>query len=260
LPTYEAKELALAQIKADRLGGYDHSIISTGNEINEYFKVLKMAMSFVYPDLAMKTEHIGHGMVRLATGKMSSRTGAVIPATDFIDEIAQTAHNKIIQTGFTVASPDLAEAIAIGAIKYAILRGSILQDSTFDKEKALSFEGDSGPYLQYTHARICSVLDKVKDGNIENRNIVTPEEPYLVEKFLYRFPSIVEEAWNDRAPHKVVGYLTELAGIFNSFYAQEKINDAEDEFAPYKAVVADAVRLTLKNGLWVLGIKTPERM
>ncbi|MEZ4195011.1 MAG: arginine--tRNA ligase [Candidatus Paceibacterota bacterium] len=94
LPTYEAKELALAKLKEDRLGTYDLSVISTASEVNEYFKVLLKALSFIYPELSAKTEHIGHGMVRLTTGKMSSRTGDVIPALDFIDEVAESATKK----------------------------------------------------------------------------------------------------------------------------------------------------------------------
>ena len=260
LPTYEAKELALAKMKQDALGVYDHSIISTSNEITEYFKVLLKAMSLIYPELASKTEHIGHGTVRLATGKMSSRTGDVIPAVDFIDEIAQAARVKMEASG--VANPDqtLARDIAIGAIKYATLRSNILQDSVFDKEKALSFEGDSGPYLQYTHARISSVLQKADDVGVEASIKHVPDIPYQVEKLLYRFPEVVKEAMSGRGPHKVVGFLTELASSFNSFYSQEKIADASDEFAPYKVAVAKAVQQTLKNGLWVLGIKAPDKM
>lgn len=260
LPTYEAKELALAKLKHDRLGGYDHSVISTANEISEYFKVLKTAMGFVYPELAAKTEHIGHGMVKLATGKMSSRTGDVISAVDFIADVAASAHDKIIETGMTAASPELSNDIAIAAVKYATLRGSILQDSVFDKERALSFEGDSGPYLQYTHARICSVLDKARVAGIIPALTPAPPEPYLIEKMLYRFEEVVLAALDDRAPHKVVGYLTELAGAFNTFYAHEKIADASDEFAPYKCLLAQSVATTLKNGLWVLGIKAPDRL
>ncbi len=260
LPTYEAKELALAKIKEERLGGYDHSVISTANEINEYFKVLKMAMGFIYPELSAKTEHIGHGMVKLTTGKMSSRTGDVISAVDFIADVAQSANDKIIETGMTTASPELANDIAIAAIKYATLRGSILQDSVFDKERALSFEGDSGPYLQYTFARICSVLDKAKAAGVVPSLASAPAEPYLIEKILYRFEEVVQTALDERAPHKVVGYLTELAGAFNTFYAHEKIADATDEYAPYKTALAQAVAQTLKNGLWTLAIKAPERL
>lgn len=260
LPTYEAKELALAKMKEDSVGVYDHSIISTANEIVEYFKVLKKAMSFVYPDLAEKTEHIGHGMVRLTSGKMSSRTGDVISALSFIEEIAGLAQAKIVQAGVVVANKSLATDIAIGAIKYATLRGNISQDTIFDTEKALSFEGDSGPYLQYTHARICSVLEKAKEAGIVGNIEKVGEVPYEVEKVLYRFEEVIKTAFEERAPHKVVTYLTQLAGMFNTFYAHEKIADVSDEYAPYKVAIAQAVGQTLKNGLWVLGIKAPTSM
>ncbi|MEN9920601.1 MAG: hypothetical protein RL538_494 [Candidatus Parcubacteria bacterium] len=259
LPTYEAKELALAKLKEERFSGYDHSVISTANEINEYFKVLLSAMGEVYPELAKKTEHIGHGMVRLATGKMSSRTGDVIAAIDFVDEVSEAALTKMKESS-GLEYKALAQDIAIAAIKYATLRGNILQDSIFDKEKALSFEGDSGPYLQYTHARICSVLEKAAAAGVEGSTQHPPQTSYEVEKLVTRFPSVIASALADRAPHKVTGYLTELAGAFNSFYAHEKIADASDEYAPYKSTIADAVRITLENGLWVLGIKAPKRM
>ncbi len=258
LPTYEAKELALAKMKEDRLGVYDLSIISTANEVTEYFKVLKKAMSFVYPELEKKTEHIGHGTVRLTSGKMSSRTGDIIPALDFIDEIAAVAHERLEASNED--NPTLAVDIAIGAIKYATLKGNILQDTIFDKEKALSFEGASGPYLQYTHARIHSVLRKAAAAGIVFASTNAPEESYEIEKILYRFEEVVQEAVIERAPHKVATFLIELAGLYNSFYAQEKIADPTDECAPYKAALSQAVAQTLKNGLWVLGIKAPERM
>ncbi len=260
LPTYEAKELALAKLKEDRLGHYDWSVISTANEVSEYFKVLKKAMSFVYPELAQKTEHIGHGMVRLATGKMSSRTGDVISAIDFVDEVADAAAAKMDAGGKAAPSNELARDIAIAAIKYATLRGSIHQDSVFDKEQALSFEGDSGPYLQYTHARICSVVEKAGGAGIAARTERIPEIPYEIEKYLYQVEEVVRIALHERAPHKVTTYLTELAGAFNAFYAHEKIADVADVYAPYKLALAQAVRITLKNGLWALGIKAPERM
>ncbi|OIP77277.1 MAG: arginine--tRNA ligase [Parcubacteria group bacterium CG2_30_44_11] len=260
LPTYEAKELALAKLKDERLCGYDHSVISTAKEINEYFKVLKQAMSFVYPSLAAKTEHIGHGMVRLANGKMSSRTGNVIAATEFIADVADTARERIAAAGVADVSDELANDIAVGAIKYATLKGSILQDSVFDKDKALSFEGDSGPYLQYTYARILSVLEKANGNGVVPNIVSVPLVPYELERMLYRFPEVIEVAYHERAPHKVVTFLTELASVFNGFYATEKIANANDVYASYKAAVAKAVAITLKNGLWVLGIKAPEKM
>jgi arginyl-tRNA synthetase len=261
LPTYEAKELALAKMKEDKLGAYDLSIISTANEITEYFKVLKKAMSFVYPELEKKTEHIGHGTVRLTTGKMSSRTGDVVSAIDFVDDIAQAAKERMQES-----SPELAEdthltqSIALGAIKYATLKGNILQDTVFDKDQALSFEGASGPYLQYTHTRIHSVVAKAANVGVLADSKLAPDIPYEVEKLLYRFTEVTIQAVQERAPHKVTTYLTELAASFNSFYAHEKIADASDELAPYKAAIAAAVGQTLKNGLWLLAIEAPEAM
>lgn len=261
LPTYEAKELALAKLKADYTP-YHHSVISTAKEINEYFKVLLKAMSFVYPELAEKTEHIGHGMVRLSTGKMSSRTGDVIAAVDFIEEITAAAAAKMRESGVAGDNLELARDIAIGAIKYTTLKGSIYQDTVFNKEQALSFEGASGPYLQYTHARITSVLEKAKAAGINpelnSKNI--PVLPYEVEKFVYRFPEVIEEAFETREPHRIATYLIELASVFNSFYANERIADSSDQYASYKALLASAVQQTIKNGLWLLAIKAPERM
>lgn len=260
LPTYEAKELALPQLKEDRLGHYDHSVIVTANEVTEYFKVLLTALKQLYPALAAKTEHVGHGMVRLASGKMSSRTGDVISALELIEDVSKAARERMAATTTTSEDDTLANDIAIAAIKYDTLRSSISQDSIFDKERALSFEGDSGPYLQYTHARICSVLEKAKSAGVLDQDAVMPAVPYEVERLLYRFPEVIEMALAERAPHHVTGFLTELASAFNTFYAKEPIADPTDPHAAYKAAVADAVRHTLKNGLWVLGIKAPERM
>lgn len=261
LPTYEAKELALAKLKDDFVH-YDHSVVSTAKEINEYFKVLLKAMSFVYPELAAKTEHVGHGMVRLETGKMSSRTGDVISAIDFIEEITDAATAKIEESGRGVADETLARDIAIGAIKYATLKGSIYQDSIFNKEQALSFEGASGPYLQYTHARIASVLEKAAMAGVTPKldEAALSEGAYDVEKLLYRFPEVVLDAFGEREPHRVATFLIDLAAAFNTFYGQERIADSADPRAPYKTLIAVAVKQTLKNGLWLLAIKAPEKM
>jgi len=259
LPTYEAKELALAKMKENSVGTYDHSVISTANEINEYFKVLLCALDKVYPELAEKTEHIGHGTVRLATGKMSSRTGEVIRALDFINDIKAAALEKMVGSA-TEGNEQVATQVALAAIKYATLKGSILQDSVFDIEAALSFEGDSGPYLQYTNARINSVLEKAAAAGVQPATEHVPVAPYAVERLLYRYPEVTAAALAERAPHLVARYLTDLAGAFNTFYAQEKIADTADAYAPYKAALALAVGQTLQNGLWVLGIEAPERM
>jgi arginyl-tRNA synthetase len=126
--------------------------------------------------------------------------------------------------------------------------------------KTLGIEGDSGPYLQYTHARINSVLEKAEAAGVKSSTELPPPTAYAVEKYIYQFPEVIATALKERAPHKVAGYLIELAGAFNSFYAQEKIADGSDEYAPYKAALAEVVALTLKNGLWTLSIKAPKRL
>ena len=178
---------------------------------------------------------------------------------DFIEEVAEAVREKM-RDNSSSSQESLANDIAIAAIKYSTLKGSIHQNSVFDKDKALSFEGDSGPYLQYTNARINSVLEKASAAGVEVSTKLPPPTPYAIEKLIYQFPEVIAVALEERAPHKVTGYLTELAGAFNSLYALEKIADASDEFAPYKAAVTKTVGLTLKQGLWTLGIKAPERM
>ena len=191
---------------------------------------------------------------------MASRTGDVIAAIDFIDEITNATEDKMKASGVVAEDKELARDIAIGAIKYTTLKGSIYQDTIFNKEQALSFEGASGPYLQYTHARLTSVLQKASDVGVSPNLSVTPESAYEVEKLLYRFPEVIRSAFETREPHHVATFLIELAGSFNTFYGNERIADNTDKFAPYKAALSLAVKQTLKNGLWVLGIKAPQRM
>jgi arginyl-tRNA synthetase len=262
IPTYEAKELALAKLKYDRFP-YDTSVVITGNEINEYFKVVHTAMSLVYPELAEKTKHVSHGMLRLPSGKMSSRTGSVVTAEWLVHETKKKMMEKMRESD--VPNKDIiAEQVAIAAIKYSILKQAPGKDIIFDFEKSLSFEGDSGPYLQYTAVRARSVLEKARTEGIatwEPRSQVgVPEGVTETERLLYRFPEVVLAAREEYAPQQVVHYLTALAGSFNTFYAQEKIADAADPRSPYKLALTEAVATVLKNGLWLLGIVVPEKM
>ncbi len=260
LPTYEAKDLGNFTLKQNQYPNWTQSLVVTGNEQREYFKVLFASIKelFTLAD-TQKLEHVPTGFLTLTTGKMSSRKGNVFTGTASLAEIRESAREKAEHTR-TDNLEEMIDMVAVGALKYQILRQSPGSDIVYDKEKSLSFEGDSGPYLQYTHARIGSVLEKAKQVGLELNTNSYPDMPYEIEKIIYRFEEVVAEALNERAPHKVVGYLTELAGEFNSFYAKEKIADKDDINATYKMAIAEAVKITLKNGLWVLGIKAPERM
>jgi arginyl-tRNA synthetase len=177
-----------------------------------------------------------------------------------LTRLLDTAAAKMDEGGKIAPSDELARDIAVGAIKYATLRGSILQDSVLIKNKHVSFEGDSGPYLMYAHARIASILNKAKEAGMTPSTSVLADVPYELEKVVYQFPEVVRKAQNERAPHLLVTYLTALASAFNAFYAHEQIVDAKDANAPFKLALASAVGTTLRNGLHILGMSAPERM
>jgi len=242
LPTYEAKDLGLAQLKHDKYN-YTRSVIVTGNEQKEYFRVLMAALKLVFPELYKKTKHLSHGMLRLPTGKMSSRTGDVITAEELIEEVKGRTQGR--------------EDVAIGAIKYMILRQAIGSDIVFDFEKSVSTQGDSGVYLQYAHARACSILERA--GSVGQYSESVTRETHEIEKLLYRFPEVVERAMQEYAPNHIVTYLTELAGAFNNFYAHEQVLGDSPE-APYRLMIVEAFRNVMKNGLDILGIPAPDRI
>jgi len=241
IPTYEAKDLGNAKNKFDKYP-YDLSVVVTANEIKDYFQVVIEAMKQVLPELAQKTKHITHGMLKLPSGKMSSRTGTIISAEELIEDVKKKVKDD--------------ERVAVGAIKYMILRQAIGGDIVFDIEKSVSTEGDSGVYLQYAYARTNSLLEKAgKEGDPN----APREKVHEVERMLYRLPEVVERAGKEYAPHYIVTYLTELAGSFNNFYANEEVIGESPE-SPYRLAIVKAFNIAMKNGLTILGIPTPEKM
>lgn len=260
LPTYEAKDLGNFSLKQQKYPNWSSSIVVTGSEQTEYFKVVIAAIRKVF-GIAQEKElvHIPTGFLTLTTGKMSSRKGNVLTGESVLQELQEESFKKA-STSRAEDVHVLGEEVAVAALKYQILKHGIGTNIVFDKERALSFEGDSGPYLQYTQARIGSVLEKAQSLGVESSIQSVSEAAYDIEKVLYRFEEVVREAAEECEPQKVVTYLTALAGMFNAFYAQEKIADQSDASASYKVAIAEAVRHTLRNGLWVLGIKAPQKM
>src|SRR3989344_652769 len=248
-PTYEAKDIGLAFLKEDRWPS-DQVIIVTGNEQTGRFKTILAALAELAPLLAKKTKHIATGFLKLVSGKMSSREGNVITASDFIRNVIEDAGEKN-------EDPLIAEQVAIGAIKYMILRQAPGSDITFDEEKSLSLEGDSGPYLQYALVRAKSVLARTENSEQKTESS-SPNEPNKLERLIIHFHEVTTRAARELAPNLLVNYLTELAGEWNSFYAQERIIGGEDE--AHKLLIARAFVSTMSNGLALLGIPVPERM
>ena len=270
LPMYEAKELGLSKIKYDSYP-YDTSIIITANEISEYFRVLLKAMTLVFPELAQKTKHLSHGVIKLPEGKMSSRTGNIISAESLINQVKEkilTKMNSRFESERSeegkyeaIATTEIAEIIAVGAIKYSILRQAIGGDIIFDFDKSISFEGDSGPYLQYSAVRAKSILRKVESEKSKVESGI-PEnwKTTNIERMIERFPSVVERAGSEYAPNYIATYLIELSSEFNSFYASHKIIDTEDPTSPYRLLITQAFYNVMISGLDLLGIKVPEKM
>jgi len=260
LPTYETKELGLIEKKFKKIHP-DLSITVTANEQDEYFKVVLKAIEIIFPEIRKKTEHISHGMMRFASGKMSSRAGNIITGESLITDMEKMVEAKIAERGFSEnEAKSIAETVAVAAIKYSILRQAISSDIIFDADRSISFEGDSGPYLEYSAVRAHSVIEKAKKEGLKP-SVKNPDEAATTfERKLARFPEIAARATESRAPHQVATYLTDLASEFNSYYATTKIADSENPYSSFRIALTDAFAIVMKNGLHLLGIEVPEKM
>ncbi len=256
LPTYEAKELGLAKLKAEKYP-FDLTLTITANEQLEYFKVVMKAMELALPTLRGKLAFKTNGVLRFAEGKMSSRLGNIITGEALIGDLKEKARERAAQSRADDAEK-LAGQVAVAAIKYQILKQGFGKDIIFDRERALSLEGDSGPYLQYAHARAHAVVEKAREQNVVAIADMNAE-PSDLSRLLHRFPEVVARAAQELEPHLLTNYLLEFASTFNRWYANEQILDGSTT-AHHKVALTDAVRATLKNGLWLLGIPAPERM
>ncbi len=246
-PTYEAKDVGLAFLKEERMGPLDASYISTAAEQKGHFAVFLAALADIDPSLAAKTAHVPHGFLRLTTGKMSSREGNVITGAGLLEDITAKALERN-------DDPLIAQKVAVAAIKYMVLRQAAGGDIIFDPEKSLSLDGDSGPYLQYALVRAKSVIAQAEGG----KEFLVPDAAFDIERLLIRFPEVTRRAEAELAPHKVAQYLTQLAGEWNSFYANNRIIGSEHE--AYLLSLARAFVATMENGLALLAIPVPERM
>jgi arginyl-tRNA synthetase len=253
-PTYEAKDIGLLWMKFER-NNPDISILVTDNHQASTFEVVLKSSEHINPVWSEKTIHKTHGRMSFKGKKMSSRLGGVPTAVEVLDtvleEVAERSKEGIGD----------ADAVAIGALKFTILKTMAGKDINFDPETSLSFEGDSGPYLQYTNARINSILEKAKAVDLTpNAEKGSDELPTEVEKLVFRFPEIVELSITEWAPHHITTYLLQLARAFNSWYGNTKLVDAENPNTKYNLAIAKSIGIVIQNGLQLLGIKSPERM
>lgn len=245
LPTYEAKDLGLALNKWKDYQ-FDKNIIITGNDIIEYMKVVQKAVSHFHPEISERTTHLTHGIVKLSGGvKMSSRKGNILRADDIL-ESAKDAYFKSTNTDNWSA--------VLAAVKYAFLKQRIGGDIIYNPEESVSITGNSGPYLQYAHARARSIISKSEQSTSYRGH----DSEVVILKKLAEYSSVMKKAAEEMMPHHIANYLFELAQVFNSFYEKERVIGSEREAERVRLVSAYAQ--VLKNGLAILGISAPEKM
>lgn len=244
LPTYEAKDVGLIMAKW-RDYAFDQSIIITGNDIIEYMKVVLKSIEQFQPELPPRTTHLTHGMVKLEGGvKMSSRKGNVLYGADVLREAE-------------AAVAEGAKATAYAAVKYAFLKQRIGGDIIFNPKESVALEGNSGPYLQYAHARARSILAKVTRGGEVELLDLQPLERSLARK-ISEYPEAVAKAVAELMPHHVCTYLYELAQTFNRFYEHSRV--VGDEREALRAQLVAFYADVLKDGLELLGLGAPEHL
>ncbi len=243
LPTYEAKDVGLIMAKWQDYH-FDLSFIITGNDIIEYMKVVLKSIEQFMPDLPPRTRHLTHGMIKLEGGvKMSSRKGNVLYAND------------ILRAAETAAKGDKRTAYA--AVKYALLKQRIGGDIVYNPTESVALEGNSGPYLQYAHARARSILAKAEQSDIGDFVDFQPAERSLARK-ITEYPEALQKAVAELMPHHICTYLYELAQTFNRFYEQSRV--VGDERQALRLQLVRSYADVLKDGLDMLHIPAPNRL
>jgi arginine--tRNA ligase len=249
LPTYETKDIGVIWLEKQDYN-FDHRILITGNDQKEYMRVVYAAADVFNPGIGAMMTHLTNGTVRFADGKkMSSRLGNVTRAIDVLDIVKQRVGNITDQ-------PALQDDIALGAIKYAFAKYRLGGDIAFDVEETVSLQGNSGPYIQYAHARACSILAKAGTTG-EINQACDASERQLLQK-LSEFPEVVEKAAREYLVHGICNYLYELAQEFNRFYEHNRVID--DPRQAIRLALITRYRDTLASGLRILGIIAPEKM
>jgi arginyl-tRNA synthetase len=249
LPTYETKDLGLVELKHQDFPDADRSIVITASEQAEYFKVMLAALARIKPELAQRTKHLSHGFLSLSTGKMSSRTGKVYSAVELINDVKENTLKLY---------PDAKGSTQLAAIKYGLLKQRLGSDIVFDVEESVSIEGNSGPYLQYAHARACSILAKAGQAAAPAAGTELDNNERSLARKVSEFPEVVAKAVNELMPHHICTYLYELAQVFNAFYETSRI--IGDERETIRLGQTKDYQQVLQKGLGLLNITAPEKM
>ncbi len=264
---YITQDLGTAQLKYDDYK-MDKSIYVVGNEQDYHFKVLFLILQKLGKTWAKGLFHLSYGMVDLPSGKMKSREGTVVDADELMDDMVQTARERTEELGkvdgFSAAEKaDLYDMIGLGALKFFLLKVEPKKRLLFDPNESIDFQGHTGPFIQYTHARIRSVLSKA--GYTTKISTDYPASLTLLEKELIvalaKYPDVVQSAASEYSPAMIANYIYELAKLYNKFYHEESILKAEDlKVKNFRLDLSAAASAVIRKGMKLLGIRVPERM
>ncbi len=262
---YITQDIGLAQQKYEEYA-IDQSIYVIGDEQNYHMKVLKLIAEKLNLPNAQNIYHLSYGMVELPSGKMKSREGTVVDADDIVNEMENVAKAKTEELGkvkdFTTEElTTLYTTIGLGALKFFLLRVEPKKKMIFNPEESIDFHGFTGPFVQYTHARIKSILRKseIQNSKFKIQNLLPLEKKLLI--ILEQFGGVIDKAANEHNPSEIAIYVFEVAKIFNSFYAEHSITNAEsEEKKQLRLQLASMSATVIKSGMQLLGIDVPERM
>ena len=260
---YSTKDIGLADMKNRKFGRYDESLFIVAVEQEHHFRQLFKTLELIGMKNYEKNHHISYGLVKLADAKMSSRLGNIVLYEDVRDKMKENIGDVVAEKNPSLAGKkEVIDIIALGAIKYSMLNHDTVKTITFSWDRAADFEGNSGPYLQYSYARSKSLLRKSGCKKIcyfEPLLKLCDEEADLIEK-MSEFPVAVSHAASEYSPHIITNYLYSLAKIYSRFYNDVPVLKAEQKTKMFRLSLVAAYCIVMKNGLELLGIKVPEEM
>ncbi len=267
---YMTQDIGTAKLRYDDYN-IKKMVYVVGNEQDYHFKVLSIVLDKLGFEWGKDLVHFSYGMVELPEGKMKSREGTVVDADDLMTEMIDTARETSQELGkLDNCTPEEIERIArmvgLGSLKYFMLKVDPRKSMTFNPKESIDFNGNTGPFIQYTHARIKSVLRKAKDQGIDFSTIsdinltISEKESYLVQ-LLTEFPSIIKLAGEEFSPALVANYIYDLVKEYNQFYHDFSILKEENlQLKQFRLVLSESVAAIIKTGMGLLGIEVPERM
>ena len=267
---YMTQDIGTAKLRFDDYP-INKMIYVVGNEQNYHFQVLSILLDKLGFEFGKGLVHFSYGMVELPEGKMKSREGTVVDADDLMEEMINTAREISQELGkldglTPEEAEDIARMVGLGSLKYFILKVDPRKNMTFNPKESIDFNGNTGPFIQYTHARICSVLRKAAEQGIvlpaalpTNFELSEKEEGLI--QMLANFKAVVKEAGETYSPALIANYTYDLVKEYNQFYHDFSIlHEADEQLKVFRLVLSANVAKIVKEGMGLLGIEVPERM